>query len=162
MELNYFDVAVVVILALFVLRGFLRGFVGEVAGLVAIVGGLWFAHTYSPLVAQYLTFLTDPVWRNIAAYVLAFVGVVLVVGLLARLLQKILSFSFVSWADKLAGAMLGFIKGLVICALLLLVAQRFVHDAAFMRDSRVLPYLNSVIAQVRAHLPQDLVKKFQI
>ena len=162
MNLNYFDVAVVSILVLFTLRGFLRGFVGEVAGVVAIVGGLWFAHRFSPQVAVYLDFVRDPLWRNVLAYALTFLAILLLVGLTARVLQKILSFSFVSWADKLAGAALGLVKGLVICSVLLLLAQRFLSDAAFMRESRVLPYLNSVMHQVRAYLPPDLVDKFTL
>lgn len=162
MDLNYFDLAVVCILALFSLRGFVRGFVGEVAGVAAIVGGLWLASRYSPQVALHLGAIGDPTWRNITAYVLTFLAVLLLVGLLARVLQKILSFSFVSWADKLAGGLMGLTKGLIICALLLMLAQRFISDAAFMRDSRVLPYLNSVIQLVRSHLPPDLVNKFTL
>ena len=160
MALNYFDVAVVCILGLFSLRGLLRGFVGEVAGLVGIIGGLWFAHRTYPQVAGYLTFVTDPTWRNVAAYVLVFLGVLVAVGLVARVLRKILAFSFVSWVDKVAGFLLGLVKGLVICSLLLLLAQRFVSDAAFMRESRVLPYLNAVMQQVQAHMPAGLLEKF--
>lgn len=162
MNLNYFDVAVVSILALFSLRGFLRGFVGEIAGVAAIVGGLWTAHRFSPVLGQYLGFIGDPTWRNIAAYVLTFLSVLILVGLLARVLQKILSFSFVSWADKLAGGLLGLVKGLIICSLLLMLAQRFLSDAAFMRESRVLPYLNSVMQQVRSYLPADMLQKFTL
>lgn len=162
MNLNYFDVAVISILALFSLRGFLRGFVGEIAGVAAIVGGLWTAYHYSPLLEQYLGFIGDPTWRGMAAYALTFLGVLLVVGLLARVLQKILSFSFVSWADKLAGGLLGLVKGLIICSILLMLTQRFVSDAAFMRDSHVLPYLNSVMQQVRSYLPADMLQKFTL
>lgn len=160
MVLNYFDVAILCILVMFSVRGLLRGFVGEAAGLVAVIGGVWYAHRTYMQVAAYLTFISEPTWRNIAAYVLVFLAVLLVVGLVARLLRKILSYSFVSWADKLAGFLLGLLKGLLICAVLLLLLERFLGDAAFLRESRVLPYLKAVMEQIRAYLPDDFLRKF--
>lgn len=159
MALNYFDVIVVCVLLLFSLRGCLRGFVGEIAGIAGILGGLWLAHRYHMTVAAHLLFLNDPVWRVMAAYVLTFLAVLMSVGLLGRVLRKILAFSFVSWVDKAAGFLLGLLKGLIACALLLFVAQRFVGDAEFMRQSRTLPYINAVMEQVRARLPAPLAEK---
>ena len=93
---------------------------------------------------------------------LIFLAVILVVAVLARLLQKILSFSFVSWADRLAGGLLGLAKGVLLCALALLVLQKFFHDAPFMQNSRVLPYFNALMEQVRTWLPPDLVSRLGI
>lgn len=162
MTLNYFDVAMISILSLFSLRGLLRGFVGEVAGLMGIVGGIWIAHRSYQWVAGYLDFIPDLTWRNLAAYALAFLAVLLAVGLLARLLRQILAFSFVAWVDKVAGFLMGLLKGLVICSVLLLLLERFLGDAAFMRDSLVLPYLQAIMQQVRAHLPADILQKFRL
>lgn len=156
---DVFDLIVVLALVFFAGRGFMHGFVDEVAGLVSLVGGFWAAHTYHPLLAQRLTAISDPAWRSIAAYVLIFLAVILAVALLARLLQKILSFSFVSWADRLAGCLLGLAKGVILCALVLLVLQKFFHDADFMRHSRVLPYFNALMEQVRGWLPPDLLTR---
>ena len=96
---DIFDLIIVLILVFFGTRGFIHGFVGEVAGLVSLLGGFWAAHHYHPLLAPRLTLIVDPSWRIIAAYVLIFLGVIISVAILARILQKILSFSFVSWAD---------------------------------------------------------------
>lgn len=101
---DIFDLIIVLALVLFAGRGFVHGFVGEVAGVVSLVGGFWAAHAYHSLLSPRLTAIADPAWRTIAAYVLIFLAVILVVAVLARLLQKILSFSFVSWADRLAAA----------------------------------------------------------
>ena len=114
---DIFDLIIVLALVFFAGRGFVRGFVGEVAGVVSLVGGFWAAHAYHSLLSPRLTAIADPAWRTIAAYVLIFLAVILVVAVLARLLQKILSFSFVSWADRLAGGLLGLAKGVLLCAL---------------------------------------------
>ena len=159
MTQDIFDLIVVLTLAFFAGRGYLNGFVGEVAGIVSLLGGFWAAHTYHHLLSPHLTLISDPGWRTIAAYVLVFLGVLISVALLARLLQKILSLSFVSWADRLAGAALGFAKGALLWSLCMLVLQKYFSQAAFMQHSRVPPYFVALSAQVRGWLPPDLVSR---
>lgn len=157
---DIFDLIIVLALVFFAGRGFAHGFVGEVAGVVSLVGGFWAAHAYHPLLSPRLTSIADPAWRTIAAYVLIFLAVILAVAVLARILQKILSFSFVSWADRLAGGLLGLAKGVLLCAVVLLLLQKLFGDAEFLRHSRALPYFNSLISQVRGWLPPDLISRF--
>ena len=45
-DLNILDVVLLSVIALFTLRGALRGFHDEVAGLVGILGGVWLAGRY--------------------------------------------------------------------------------------------------------------------
>lgn len=156
---DIFDLIIILALVYFAGRGFAHGFVGEVAGIVSLVGGFWAARAYHPLLSRHLTAIADPAWRTIAAYVLIFLAVILAVAVLARLLQKILSFSFVSWADRLAGCLLGLAKGVLLCALALLILQKLFHDAPFMQNSRALPYFNALIQQVRGWLPPDMLAR---
>ena len=51
---------------------------------------------------------------------------------------------------------------MLLCALALLVLQKFFHDAPFMQHSRVLPYFNALMEQVRTWLPPDLVSRLGI
>lgn len=162
MPLNYFDIAVLCILTMFTVRGLVRGFVAEIAGVVAIVGGLWYARRTYTAVAAYLTPIPDPTWRHIVAYVLIFLAVMIAVGLLARILRKVLEFSFVVWVDKLAGALLGVFKGLIICSGLLILVQAFLPDADFVRDSRVIPFLTAIMEQVKRYLPPDIIAKLHL
>ncbi|MBD8895617.1 MULTISPECIES: CvpA family protein [Desulfovibrio] len=159
---DIFDLIIVLVLVFFGTRGFIHGFVGEVAGLISLLGGFWAAHHYHPLLAPRLTLITDPSWRIIAAYVLIFLGVIISVAIIARILQKILSFSFVSWADKLAGGMLGLAKGVLLCSLALLFLQKFFAGAPFMQHSRALPYFNALMTQVHGWLPPDLTARLGI
>ena len=149
---DIFDVIIVLVLTAFAARGFWTGFVGEVAGLISIVGGFWVSHHFHTVLAPHLTFITEPAWRNIASYVLLFLGV--------RLLQTLLAFSFVGWIDKLTGGLLGLAKGVLLCAVVLLLLQKLFGDAEFLRHSRALPYFNSLISQVRGWLPPDLISRF--
>lgn len=157
---DIFDVIIVLVLVFFSIRGFLNGFVGEVAGLLSLVGGFWAAHRFHPLLSEHLQFIAEPAWRHIASYVLIFVGVVLLVGILALILQKVLSFSFVTWVDRLSGGLLGLAKGVLLCSVVLLLLQKLLGDMPFLQHSRALPYFTSLIEQIRAWLPPDLVSRF--
>ena len=159
---DIFDVVIILVLTFFAIRGYLVGFVGEVAAIVSLVGGFWVAHTFHTLLAEKITFVSEPLWRNMAAYVILFVAVVIAVAIMARVLQRILSFAFVSWADKLAGGVMGLAKGLIVCSIAFVVLGQFCANADFYKNSRVRPYFSTFIDTVRSSLPQDVVQKFHI
>lgn len=156
---DIFDLIIVVTLVFFTLRGARNGFVGEIAGIAALVGGFWAARAWNAQIAPYLDFVSDPSLRVICACVLIFIVVMLAIGLLARLLKKVIAFSFVAWIDRLAGALLGLAKGILIWALLFIIIEKIVGDAQFMRDSRALPYFNAIIDHIRQWLPPDLASR---
>lgn len=156
---DIFDLVIILTLVFFTLRGARVGLVGEVAGVVSLVGGFWGARAFHGLVAPHLTFISGEGWRNFAAWGLVFAGIMLGVGLAARLVKKLVAFSFASWADRLAGGVFGLAKGVLIWALVLIVAEKLFQNDAFMRDSRVMPYFHALVEQLRAWLPQDIAAK---
>lgn len=153
---DIFDLVIVVTLVFFTLRGASNGFVGEIAGIAALIGGFWAARAWNVQAAQYLDFISDPALRSVSACVLIFVVVMLLIGLLARILKKAIAFSFAAWADRLAGALLGLAKGILIWALIFIVIEKILGDPQFMRDSRALPYFNAIIDHIKQWLPPEL------
>ncbi|MDR1856146.1 MAG: CvpA family protein [Desulfovibrio sp.] len=156
---DIFDLAIVLTMVFFIVRGYFNGFIGEVAGIVSIVAGLGAAHNFSDRLSPNLTVIADPGFRNIAAYVVILVAVMIVVAVIARVLQKVINFSFAAGADRLCGAGIGFIKGTILCALVLLMLRKFFADAVFMTQSRVLPYFDAIVEQMRSWLPPDLLTR---
>lgn len=156
---DIFDLVIILTLVFFTLRGARVGLVGEVAGVVSLLGGFWGARAFHGLVSPHLTFISGEGWRTFAAWGLVFAGIMLAVGLIARLVKKLVAFSFASWADKLAGGVFGLAKGVLIWALVLIVAEKLFQNDAFMRDSRVMPYFHALVGQLREWLPQDIATK---
>lgn len=156
---DIFDLIIVVTLVLFTIRGVTNGFIGEVAGICSLIGGFWAARAWNAQVAPWLNFISDPSLRSIAACALVFVAVMLAIGLLARILKKVISFSFAAWADRLAGAVLGLAKGLLVWALIFIVLEKLFSDAPFLRDSRALPYFTAIIDQIKQWLPPELASR---
>lgn len=159
---DIFDIIIVLILVAFTIRGWINGFIGEVASVASIVGGFWAAHTFHTLLSPHLTFITAPVWRTTAAYAILFAGAVIAVAIVARLLKKILTFAFADFAESVCGAALGLVKGLLICAIIFFVIGKFFGDATFYKKSHTRPYIEYVTSMVRTALPPDIVKRFNI
>lgn len=156
---DIFDLVIVVILVLFTLNGAVKGFVGGIIGILAIIGGFWAARTWNAVLVPYLTFISDPSLRTITACVILFVAAMLAVGVAGRLLKKIIAFSFVGWLDRFAGALLGLAKGILLLTLVLIVMEKMFHDSEFMRQSRAMPYFHSIMERIGTWLPPDLAKK---
>ncbi len=155
MAFSYFDIVIALIFAYFSLSGLMRGFCKEIFSLLGLIGGLWLAYTYHPILSPYLTLIDGEVWRTIAAYILIFLGTNILAGLCAVILQSILTLAMLPWADRLAGFMLGVVKAIVLCSILMLIVQRFFGHADFLQNSLFLPYLTNFIENVRAYIPHE-------
>ncbi len=156
MSLNYFDVVLLVILVLFLLRGVMNGFLSEFSGLLGLLGGLWYAHYAYRDVMPYLGLIHSPTWRELAAYGLVFLSVIIAAGLLVHFLSKALSLTILPPLDKSLGALLGLVRGMVICSVSLVILRRFLPDVEFFRESVVTPHFQPFVNFARLYLPAGL------
>ncbi len=155
---DIFDLVIILTLVFFTIRGISQGFIAEAAGIVSLLVGFWVAKTYNGVLEPYLTFLSDPGWRSICACAILFIGAMIVVAVAARVLKKIISFSFASWADRLVGLA----KGVIIWGLLLIIILNLFQNAEFVKDSRVIPYFMALIEQIRELLPPDIAARITL
>jgi membrane protein required for colicin V production len=119
------DAIIVVIAFATGIRGLFRGFIREAFAVIAWVGGLVLALLYSaelaPVVADRVG-VGPPVDRAIAGlgiFLVAYVGLQLVGWILHRIAHAI----FLGPLDRVAGLLLGALKGLVFCGLALWLAS---------------------------------------
>jgi len=158
MELNYFDMVLLVILVLFLLRGIMNGFLAEFSGLAGLLGGLWYANYAYKDVAPYLGNVIQYVaWRDLAAYGLVFVSVLVAVALLVHVVSKVLSLTVLSSLDKGLGAALGVVRGMVICSVSLVLLRHFLPDVHFFKNSLVTPWLGPFLNFAKQYLPASIV-----
>lgn len=73
-DLNLFDALLLGLIAVFTVRGALRGFLAEMAGLVGIVAGVWLAGRYYPAAGKLIHEWTASSWSNTIAYVVVLCG----------------------------------------------------------------------------------------
>lgn len=156
------DLILIITLIMFTLRGLRNGLIEELSGIVSLVCGFWAARSFNTDVSPYLSFISDPGMRVFLAGAIIFFAVMIAVGILARFLKKLLSFTFASWLDKLGGLLFGFAKGILVWAIVFLVLNILAPNAQFVRDSRVYPYYESLIGHIQPWLPPEMDKYLSV
>jgi membrane protein required for colicin V production len=158
MDLNYFDVVLLVILVLFLLRGIMNGVLAEFSGLLGLFGGLWYAnHAYKDVAPYLAKIFQHSAWRDLAAYGLVFVSVLVAAALLVHVLSKVLSLKALPSLDKSLGAILGLVRGMVICSISLVILRHFLPDMHFFSNSLVTPWMEPFLNFAKLYLPASLV-----
>ncbi|MBR1672332.1 MAG: CvpA family protein [Fretibacterium sp.] len=116
-----FDIAVAVVLAFFAVRGLIRGFSGEILGLIGFCASLFCAWSFARPAADFILGYfpkLDATLAALACAVAIFIAVSLVFALLDGLLSLIVQAANLSMLDHLLGAVVGVAKT---CCLLLFI-----------------------------------------
>jgi membrane protein required for colicin V production len=122
------DIVLGVAFAWALFNGFRKGLIIKVASIVGLVAGVYAGFHLSSFAGEWLNAQFDWSANTLAvgAFVVTFIGVVLGVHLLAKLLEKVVDITALSLVNKLGGMALGFLQMLV-----LLSGLAFALDSVF-------------------------------
>ncbi|MCB0430760.1 MAG: CvpA family protein [Flavobacteriales bacterium] len=156
--MNWLDLVLIIPLLWAGYRGFTKGLLISLATFMALFLGIVAAIRLSDFVAGYLTEWWDikPDWLNLIAFSCTFLLVVIGVHLFARLLEKMVKWTGLGWANKLTGALFGLMKMGFILSLLLMCFQT-VNSATKLLDED-LQSQSLLFKPVRAIAPIILPK----
>lgn len=161
--MNWFDYAIIAVLALSVLIGLWRGFIGEVLALACWVLAFWVAWMFGPpLAEQFSASISVPSVRILLAYSMCFIGVLIAGALVSYLMRKLVSGSGLSGTDRLLGMVFGLARGaaLVVLLVLLMKFTPVVRDD-WWQTSRLLPTFENGAQWVTAQLPENVARYIQ-
>jgi membrane protein required for colicin V production len=148
------------VLLMSVLLGAWRGLVFEVLSLLSWIAAFVLAQWLAMDVAQYLPMGgASEMVRYGAGFLLVFIATVMLGGLLAALLKKLMASVGLRPVDRLLGASFGAVRG----ALLLLLATALAAMTPFKsssawQESRGVAVSLAVLHSIQPSLPRDLVK----
>ncbi len=160
MTLSWVDLALLLLLLASVLVGLWRGLVFELLSLLGWV----FAYFACPFVAPWIEAWLPaermgPTLLHVAGLVLAFMLILILWGIAAKLLRMLIQASPLSFIDRLLGAGFGVLRGLLVCLLLVVVVSMTpAVGSPTWQASVVAPRLQQLLHQMRPVLPEDLVK----
>jgi membrane protein required for colicin V production len=137
------------------LLGVMRGFIGVVVSLLAWLLGGWVAFRHGGDVAMMLASDGEPGATGLfAGYALAFIAVMVVVGVAGWLVRRLVQSAGLGGMDRMLGFVLGLVRGgFVACALVLLLALTSMPREPQWRTSQVVPVLVPGAQWLRAWLP---------
>ena len=147
--MNTIDVLILIIILLFTIRGFFRGFILELSTLVGLVIGYLAAITYLGLLSGLLQSLLPeaPVSIvNIISFSVIFVGINILLKISANIITRTLKFAMLGWLNRLLGAVFGMTKSILILSIVVFLlslipwsnSQMYASGAA---DSVLFPLL---------------------
>jgi membrane protein required for colicin V production len=159
-ELPWVDWTLLAVLAVSVVIGLVRGFVFEV---MALAGWLvaWFGSQYlAREVSPHIPVGAQGSAANMAvAYVLCFVGILLVWALLARLLRMLIHATPLSVPDRLLGAGFGLLRGgVLLLALATVVALTPAAQSKPWQRSEGARWMDAALAGLKPLLPAEVAR----
>lgn len=144
--MNVVDIAILVVLALFLIKGLVRGLLKELCSLFGLFGGLAIALRFHPYLAEGMlkTFSLPPQLCVVIAFAALFLLTVLTFALLGFVLSRFVKLLFLGGFNRVAGGLFGLMQGGVLLILVLFGLSRSpLPDTAkdFLRQSRLSPPL---------------------
>lgn len=158
--MNWFDYAIIATLALSVLVGLWRGFVGEVLALVCWVLAFWVAWMFGPVLAeQFAASISVPSVRVMLGYVVSFIAVLIAGAIVGYLMRKLVNGSGLSGTDRLLGMVFGLVRGfaLVVLVVVLMKFTPVIRDD-WWQTSRMLPTFERSASWMTTLLPETVAR----
>jgi len=120
------DIAFIIVFILAIFKGLSKGLIIGIFSLLGFVIGLAAALKLSAVVAAYLhnSVIAATKWLPVLSFLLVFIGVILLVGLGARIIKKTIDFAMLGWLDRLGGMILYIIIYTIIFSVILFFAEK--------------------------------------
>lgn len=156
-----FDIVALSVIGLTVALGLWKGLAVQVFGLAGLILGYILSVKYYLNAARLLPDISQGTAR-IAGFLAIFIACILAAFIMGRLLEKLLKFAGLGWANRLFGGALGLLKGTLIVSVIMVVLIAFLpSDSSMMKQSVTLPYLVSVTRLFGAAIPEDIKSKYK-
>ncbi len=150
--MNWVDWAIVIVLTLSSVISLARGFIKEALSLVIWIVALVAANAFSHRLEILLTnAISTPSLRAMTAFLIVFIGVLLIGALLNYCIGLIVKATGLSGTDRLLGMLFGFARGLLIVMLLLIYVPNYVpvKNDPWFNQSTLIPYFSPYQAAVQ-------------
>lgn len=157
-----FDYIILVIVILSVLLGWWRGLVYEILSLLSWVTSYFVAKSWASEFAPYMpAVLESEVLRVAAAFCTVFITTLILCGIAAWALNKLIKAFGLDWrTDGVTGAIFGFVRGLMLVLVLVLLAGLTkLPQTPFWRDALLSKPLQNAAQLGRDLLPDDMAKR---
>jgi membrane protein required for colicin V production len=124
--MSFLDILLGAFLLYALFKGIKNGLFIELASLLSLILGIYIAIKFSYMIRATLTnhVSSSPKYIEIIAFGLTFIGVVLAVHLLAKVLTEIMDFAFLGIFNKLTGAAFSVLKTILLLSIVLNLFQQ--------------------------------------
>lgn len=134
--MHYIDIVILIPLLWGAYRGFVKGFIVSISTFLALILGVYGAINFSDFVSKFMFEKFN--WTNeyipIIAFAITFIGIVILIHFLSKLIDNLVKAVALGLVNKLLGALLGMAKFLVIISVVILIIGKFDKDSKLITD----------------------------
>jgi membrane protein required for colicin V production len=133
--MSWLDIIILLPILIGLVRGLMKGLVIEIASIVAIVLGYIGSRLWGAMFAAWLIkqFSWPETVCMVVAYALLFIGISLLLHILARALSKLFQKVSLGWLNRLLGGVFGTLKWAIIVLTLVLCVHRLDEQFQFIQ-----------------------------
>lgn len=158
------DVAIVILVLFSAVIGLVRGLAREVLSLVVWAAALLLSLVFSPQVAEFLApLITTLELRYVTAFACVFIGTLIVGGIVASLMGRLIDGTGMTGTDRILGFAFGSARGVLVCIVALIALRPFGEHEPWWENSLAVPELMAFEEEIltfldkAADLARDLV-----
>ena len=128
--MSFLDIIVCALLVFAFYKGVVNGLFVELASLISLVLGVYFAVKFSSFMKEILMEYVkwNPNSIQIVAFILTFIVVVIAIHLLGKFLTGIATFAFLGWLNKLGGGFFRVLKTVLIVSIVFFVFEKINYN----------------------------------
>jgi len=157
--MTWFDYAVISVVVLSVLLALFRGVVREIAALGGWAAALILSGLFAQDLAQWLPGSLSHLLRAVIAYLIIFLGVLLLSGVIGLLLAKLFRAAGLGFTDRAVGALFGLVRGVVIVFIgVMLAGLTNLPKEPFWREAALSGPIETAVLAAKPALPKDLAQ----
>jgi membrane protein required for colicin V production len=150
------DILIIVAIASSVIIGIVRGFVKEAISIAALLVAIWAAMFFGPGIGEISdSWIASQDLRMWFGRILVFVVILSIGGLLGWGISKLVRLSVLSGVDRLAGAMFGAGRGILLVAVFIIGGEfAGLNTENWWQRSILIPHLEVVAEWIKVMAPQ--------
>jgi len=158
----WIDYIIIGIIALSALISLFRGFFKEAFSLFVWISAFWTSWTFFRELSQYLTeWVTLPSARLGVTFALIMVAILIVGGIVNIFLSKLVEHTGLTGTDRLLGVFFGIGRGVIIVAILILLAGLTpVPQDPWWKQSLLIAYFQETSVWLKSFLPDNIANYF--
>ena len=117
--MNILDILIGIPLIYAIYKGFTKGFIYEVATLIALILGVYGAIHFSDFTAEVIqdTFDYESQYMEYISFIVTFIVIVIGVNLIGRVIDKVVEAVALGFVNRLLGLAFGLLKGILILSI---------------------------------------------
>jgi len=160
--MTWFDYVVFAILGLSVVLAGFRGVVREITALAGWAAALILSGLFAQPLAQWLPGSLSHMLRAVIAYLVIFLSVLLLSGLIGLLLAKLFRAAGLGFTDRAVGAVFGLVRGAVIVFVgVMLAGLTSLPKEPFWREAALSGPVETAVLAAKPALPKDLAQRIR-